>query len=125
MFLQESPFRVKTNFYYLKSWYRKFDLWRRRVEVESTIRAAKDRITGFEGRESHRTLFASVRKYSRLVKMNWTGATYRCPHDCVMDYVTASTLPTHVDALVLLGHLERSGALRRGPIRPWPLVVTE
>ncbi len=27
--------------------------------VETTIRPAKDRITGFEGRESHRTLFAS------------------------------------------------------------------
>jgi len=29
------------------------------VGVEPTIRPAKDRITGFEGRESHRTLFAS------------------------------------------------------------------
>jgi hypothetical protein len=36
------------------------DLWRRRVEVESTIRPAKDRIAGFEGREGHRTPFASV-----------------------------------------------------------------
>src|SRR5260370_27631626 len=33
--------------------------WRRRVEVESTIRSAKDRIAGFEGRGSHRTPFAS------------------------------------------------------------------
>jgi hypothetical protein len=33
--------------------------WRRRVEVESTIRPAKDRIAGFEGRGSHRTPFAS------------------------------------------------------------------
>jgi hypothetical protein len=30
------------------------------VEVESTIRPAKDRIAGFEGREGHRTPFASV-----------------------------------------------------------------
>ena len=34
-------------------------IWRKRVGVEPTIRPAKDRITGFEGRESHRTLFAS------------------------------------------------------------------
>jgi hypothetical protein len=30
------------------------------VEVESTIRLAKSRIAGFEGREGHRTPFASV-----------------------------------------------------------------
>src|SRR4029077_19501724 len=35
-------------------------VWRRRVEVESTIRPAKGRITGFEGREDHRPLVASV-----------------------------------------------------------------
>src|SRR5712692_4883163 len=35
-------------------------LWRKRVGVEPTIRPAKGRIAGFEGRESHRTLFASV-----------------------------------------------------------------
>jgi hypothetical protein len=35
------------------------EIWRRRVEVESTIRPAKDRIAGFEGRGSHRTPFAS------------------------------------------------------------------
>src|SRR5580698_9474531 len=35
-------------------------LWRKRVGVEPTIRPAKDRIAGFEGREDHRTLFASV-----------------------------------------------------------------
>jgi len=34
--------------------------WRKRVGVEPTIRSAKDRIDGFEGREDHRTLFASV-----------------------------------------------------------------
>jgi len=34
-------------------------LWRRRVEVESTIPSAKDGIAGFEGRGSHRTPFAS------------------------------------------------------------------
>ncbi len=31
-----------------------------RTHHEPTIRPAKDRITGFEGRESHRTLFASA-----------------------------------------------------------------
>ena len=35
-------------------------IWRKRVGVEPTIRAAKDRIAGFEDRESHRTPFASV-----------------------------------------------------------------
>jgi len=35
-------------------------IWRKRVGVEPTIRPAKDRIAGFEGRERHRTLFASV-----------------------------------------------------------------
>src|SRR6266849_1001812 len=35
-------------------------MWRRRVEVESTIRPAKGRIAGFEGRGSHRTPFASA-----------------------------------------------------------------
>jgi|SRR5579872_80795 len=34
-------------------------LWRKRVGVEPTIRPAKDRIAGFEGREDHRTPFAS------------------------------------------------------------------
>ena len=32
--------------------------WRKRVGVEPTIRPAKERIAGFEGREDHRTLFA-------------------------------------------------------------------
>jgi hypothetical protein len=36
-------------------------LWRKRVGVEPTIRPAKDRIAGFEGREDHRTPFASIR----------------------------------------------------------------
>src|SRR4029077_16720778 len=36
------------------------DLWRKRVGVEPTIRPAKDRIAGFEGREDHRTPFASI-----------------------------------------------------------------
>ena len=36
-------------------------MWRRRVEVESTIRPAKDRIAGFEGRGDHRTPFAPGR----------------------------------------------------------------
>src|SRR6266436_5535653 len=39
---------------------RKERTWRKRVGVEPTIRPAKDRIAGFEGRERHRTLFASA-----------------------------------------------------------------
>jgi hypothetical protein len=35
------------------------------VGVEPTIRSAKGRIGGFEGRDSHRTIFASVRYYRR------------------------------------------------------------
>ena len=34
-------------------------IWRKRVGVEPTILAAKDRINGFEGHEGHRTPFAS------------------------------------------------------------------
>lgn len=34
--------------------------WRRRVEVESTTRSAKERVAGFEGREGHRTPFAPI-----------------------------------------------------------------
>ncbi len=34
--------------------------WRKRVGVEPTIQPAKGRIAGFEGREGHRTLFASA-----------------------------------------------------------------
>src|SRR4029077_16369659 len=37
--------------------------WRKRVGVEPTILAAKDRINGFEGHENHRTPFASVNEY--------------------------------------------------------------
>ncbi len=40
-------------------------IWRRRVEVESTIRPAKGRIAGFEGREGHRNPIR-LRKYSKL-----------------------------------------------------------
>ena len=36
------------------------DLWRRRVEVESTTHSAKERVAGFEGREGHRTPFAPM-----------------------------------------------------------------
>ena len=35
------------------------NLWRKRVGVEPTTLAAKDRINGFEGHEDHRTPFAS------------------------------------------------------------------
>jgi hypothetical protein len=38
------------------------------VEVESTIRPAKGRIAGFEGREGHRTPFAPARRISSLPK---------------------------------------------------------
>jgi hypothetical protein len=36
-----------------------YQIWRKRVGVEPTIRPAKGRIAGFEGREDHRTPFAS------------------------------------------------------------------
>jgi hypothetical protein len=35
-------------------------MWRKRVGVEPTILAAKDRINGFEGHENHRIPFASA-----------------------------------------------------------------
>ncbi len=38
-------------------------LWRKRVGVEPTIRPAKGRIADFEGREGHRTPFASGSDY--------------------------------------------------------------
>src|SRR6266849_1184226 len=41
-------------------------IWRKRVGVEPTIRPAKDRITGFEGLESHRTLFASGNSIAKI-----------------------------------------------------------
>src|SRR5487761_343539 len=41
-------------------WFRKSQMWRKRVGVEPTIRLAKSRIAGFEGRDSPRTLFASA-----------------------------------------------------------------
>jgi hypothetical protein len=48
-------------------------LWRRRVEVESTIRPAKDRIAGFEGRGSHRTPFASEGSIAGHEKVDLAG----------------------------------------------------
>src|SRR5258708_163620 len=58
--------------------------WRKRVGVEPTIRPAKDRITGFEGRESHRTLFASGNSIAwvsdwRLVAGDWWKNLIRLP----------------------------------------------
>ena len=53
-------------------------LWRKRVRVELTTRLAKSRIAGFEGREGHRTPFASamilqdlVHRRKRLRLRNW------------------------------------------------------
>src|SRR5271165_3394657 len=45
-------------------------LWRKRVGVEPTIRLAKSRITGFEGREDHRTLCASGKSIQANLLMN-------------------------------------------------------
>jgi len=42
------------------------------VGVEPTIRPAKDRIAGFEGREDHRTPFASV-GYNIMKIKHFTG----------------------------------------------------
>jgi hypothetical protein len=41
------------------------------VEVESTIRPAKDRIAGFEGREGHRTIFASIARIAAKQRSYW------------------------------------------------------
>jgi hypothetical protein len=51
-------------------------MWRKRVGVEPTIRPAKDRITGFEGRERHRTLFASGGSIA------WKGGVDRIRERC-------------------------------------------
>jgi Phage integrase family len=59
--------RASTNWSQLPNWShlpqlrpREKRTWRKRVGVEPTIRPAKGRIAGFEGREDHRTLFASA-----------------------------------------------------------------
>ncbi len=44
------------------------EIWRKRVGVEPTIRPAKGRIAGFEGREGHRTPFASTADYRGEVR---------------------------------------------------------
>ena len=51
-------------------------VWRKRVGVEPTTLAAKDRINGFEGHEGHRTPFAS--EFALLVKP--TPVTLRDNH---------------------------------------------
>src|SRR6266481_5934189 len=63
----------------------RFVSWRKRVGVEPTIRPAKDRIAGFEGRGSHRTPFASggsitgeKNGFGTGIRMNWRCAwTFR------------------------------------------------
>jgi len=57
-------------------------IWRGRVEVESTIRPAKGRIAGFEGREGHRTPFAPA------VRISLPPKTHR-----TMRISTAETVP--------------------------------
>ena len=50
-------------------------IWRRRVGVEPTIHPAKGRIAGFEGREDHRTPFASgaiIRGRSSAINLSET-----------------------------------------------------
>lgn len=39
--------------------------------VEPIIRSAKERIAGFEGRENHRTFFASAEKTVRDYRTDW------------------------------------------------------
>jgi len=48
-------------------------LWRKRVGVEPTTLAAKDRINGFEGHEGHRTPFASDQRtqFDRIAARNY------------------------------------------------------
>src|ERR1700681_1507055 len=62
-------------------------IWRKRVGVEPTIRPAKDRIAGFEGRESHRTLFASASSIVERFpvsqgKLRCNGTPLRQPDGC-------------------------------------------
>src|SRR5208337_2905821 len=59
----------------LVKWHPHKTLWRRRVEVESTIRPAKGRIAGFEGREGHRTPFAPVAARSSDYRLYSTYST--------------------------------------------------
>src|SRR5271169_982107 len=56
-------------------------LWRRRVGVEPTIRSAKERIAGFEGRESHRTLFASAGSIAEGADLPGTATAFWAAYD--------------------------------------------
>jgi hypothetical protein len=58
------------------------------VGVEPTTLAAKDRINGFEGREGHRTPFASARDYSKPARQ--ASLSGYCAHDGDDSCVTCS-----------------------------------
>jgi len=47
------------------------EIWRERVEVESTTRSAKERVAGFEGREGHRTPFAPATIIPLNCRLYW------------------------------------------------------
>ena len=52
------------------------------MEVESTIRPAKGRIAGFEGREGHRTPFAPALVYGPTPQLQTRAASI--PTSCVL-----------------------------------------
>ena len=62
------------------------------MEVESTIRPAKDRIAGFEGREGHRTPFAPVEDLKRLIARRQTAPQRWCQLWCQSDFEFATPL---------------------------------
>src|SRR5690348_9824942 len=68
--------------------------WRKRVGVEPTIRLAKSRIAGFEGRDSHRTIFASaqiIRGWLAFLKL--LCVTSACGAPTAKDPCFSASLP--------------------------------
>jgi hypothetical protein len=84
------------------------ELWRKRVGVESTIRPAKDRIAGFEGREGHRTPFAST-GYTIITTKTLFGALHegRLGNRC-QSYCGASQNSIHSLMKIFCGQLGRN-----------------
>jgi len=85
------------------------------VRVELTTRLAKSRIAGFEGREGHRTPFASAK--SIVVRRNISQATapYTRVWPSFAQFLSSGVLRKFVLEKVLSpsGHGHRYGNLRR------------
>ena len=60
--------------------------WWKRVGVEPTILAAKDRINGFEGHEGHRTPFASELEQAALRSTALHRTLLRASRRCTVRY---------------------------------------